>query len=215
MDDGCFSPDAFRPMLPADIGKICAGEWLTDMQSQLRDKNDIKIFILYLLRHIGYPLDFVSINDIVVQDGYVGYFDFVECFAELLETGNIRELCQEDGDRKEELYEITSQGIHVADNLDSRLLSTIREKSLKSALRLLSFRERGAKVKFDFQPIAGGRFLAHCIISEKGEELFNVSLTLESSNQLERIRHNFYDRPEVVYKGIMAVLTGEVNYLID
>ena len=59
------------------------------MHSQLRDKNDIKIFILYLLRHIGYPLDFVSINDIVVQDGYVGYFDFAECFAELLETGNI------------------------------------------------------------------------------------------------------------------------------
>ncbi|MBQ4064780.1 MAG: DUF4364 family protein [Clostridia bacterium] len=183
------------------------------MPSQLRDKNDIKIFILYLLRHIGYPLDFVSINDIVVQDGYVGYFDFVECFAELLETGNIVELSPEEG--KEELYEITPQGIHVADNLDSRLLSSIREKSLKSALRLLSFRERGAKVKFDFFPIAGGRFTASCVISEKGDELMNVTLTLESSNQLERIRHNFYDRPEVVYKGVLAVLTGEVNYLIE
>ena len=59
------------------------------MHSQLRDKNDIKIFILYLLRHIGYPLDFVSINDIVVQDGYVGYFDFAECFAEMLDDGLI------------------------------------------------------------------------------------------------------------------------------
>ncbi len=184
------------------------------MHSQLRDKNDIKIFILYLLRHIGYPLDFVSINDIVVQDGYVGYFDFVECFAELLETGNIVELPSEE-EGKEELYEITPQGVHVADNLDSRLLSSIREKSLKSALRLLSFRERGAKVKFDFQPMAGGRFTATCIISEKEEELMNVTLTLESSNQLERIRHNFYDKPEVVYKGVLAVLTGEVNYLID
>ena len=56
------------------------------MQAQLKDKNDIKIFILYLMRHVGRPLDFVSINDIVVQDGYVGYFDFVECFAELLEA---------------------------------------------------------------------------------------------------------------------------------
>jgi len=183
------------------------------MQSQLRDKNDIKIFILYLLRHIGYPLDFVSINDIVVQDGYVGYFDFVECFAELLETGNILEIPAEEG--REELYEITPQGIHVADNLDSRLLSSIREKSLKSALRFLSFRERGAKIKFDFRPLQNGRFLANCLITEKDEELLNVSLTLESGHQLERIRHNFYDKPEVVYKGIMAVLTGEVNYLIE
>lgn len=185
------------------------------MQVQLKDKNDIKIFILYLLRHIGYPLDFVSINDIVVQDGYVGYFDFAECFAELLETGNIAELKDPEDESKEERYEITAQGIHVADNLDSRLMASIREKSLKSALRLLSFRERGAKIRFDFQPLSNDRFLANCIISERGEELLNVSLTLESSNQLTRIRNNFYEKPEVVYKGILAVLTGEVNYLID
>ena len=185
------------------------------MPSQFRDKNDIKIFILYLLRHIGYPLDFVSINDIVIQDGYVGYFDFVECFAELLETGNIAELRREESEEGEELYEITQQGIRVADNLDSRILSSIREKSLKSALRFLSFRQRGAKVKFDFETLPGGRFEAACMISEKGEELLNVKVRLESSNQLERIRHNFYDRPEVVYKGILAVLTGEVNYLIE
>ena len=61
------------------------------MQGPLKDKNDIKIFILYLLRNIGYPLDFDNINDIVVQDGIVGYFDFADCFAELLDTGNIAE----------------------------------------------------------------------------------------------------------------------------
>lgn len=181
------------------------------MPSQLKDKNDIKIFILYLLRNIGYPLDFVNINDVVVQDGYVGYFDFVECFAELLETGNVEEIKTDDG----ELYQITEQGIHVADTLDSRLIGTIKEKSLKSALRMLSFKERDAKLKFDFQPIKNGRFAAVCKITEKDEEILSINLTLESSTQLERIRHNFYDKPEVVYRGILAVLTGEVNYLID
>ena len=153
--------------------------------------------------------------DIVVQDGYVGYFDFAECFAELLETGNIAEIRKEDGENAEELYAITEQGIDVVDDLHSRLLSSIREKSLKSALRLLSFRQRDAKVQFDFRPLANGRFTATCLITEKEEERMNVTLTLESVNQLEKIRHNFYDKPELVYKGILAVLTGEVNYLID
>lgn len=184
------------------------------MQSQLRDKNDIKIFILHLLRHICYPLDFVSINDIVVQDGFVGYFDFVECFAELLETGNVVEIPPvEEG--QDELYEITERGIHVSDTLGSRILPSIREKSLKSAMRFLSFRERGAKVKFDFQPLQNGRFMANCIITEKDKELLNVGVAVESTTQLERIRRNFYDKPEVVYRGVMAVLTGEVNYLMD
>jgi hypothetical protein len=165
------------------------------------------------LRHISYPLDFVSINDIVVQDGFVSYFDFVECFAELLETGNVLELPV--GEVGEELYEITPQGAIVAETLDSRILPSIREKSLKSAMRFLSFRERGAKVKFDFEPLPNGRFIAKCIITEKDKELLNVEVAVESSTQLERIRRNFYDKPEVVYRGIMAVLTGEVNYLIE
>ena len=183
------------------------------MHSQLRDKNDIKIFILHLLRHVSCPLDFVSINDIVVQDGFVGYFDFVECFAELLETGNVIELPTDEAG--EELYEISPNGMIVAETLDSRILPTIREKSVKSALRFLSFRERGAKLKFDFEPLPNGRFVAKCIITEKDKEIMNVELTVESSTQLEKIRRNFYDKPEVVYRGVMAVLTGEVNYLIE
>ena len=37
----------------------------------LRDKTDIKIFILYLLMHIEHPVDFVTLHDLVVQDGFV------------------------------------------------------------------------------------------------------------------------------------------------
>ena len=51
---------------------------------ELTDKFEIKIFILYLLKNIKEPLEFSTINDIVVQDGFVNYFDFAICFAELL-----------------------------------------------------------------------------------------------------------------------------------
>lgn len=180
------------------------------MQAPLKDKNDIKIFILYLLRNIGYPLDFVNINDIVVQDGFVNYFDFAECFAELLETGNVEEI-KRDGD---DLYTITEQGRHVADTLQSRLMSILREKSLKSALRLLSFKQRGADVKCEVEPLADGRFRMHCIVIDKHEETLHVTLILEDHLQVEKMRYNFMNKPETVYRGIMALLSGEVNYLI-
>ena len=97
--------------------------------AQLREKNDIKIFILYLMRHIGYPLDFSNINDIVLQDGIVNYFDFAECFAELIDSKNIEELTEGD----EVLYAITEQGKSVSDSLQSDLMMMIREKSLKKS----------------------------------------------------------------------------------
>ena len=179
---------------------------------QIKEKEDIKTFILFLMRNIGYPLEFSLINDIVLQDGFVASFDFTECFAELLETGNIHEIKGEDG---EELYEITEQGVLVADTLESDLMSMIKEKSLKSAVRLLSFRKRGAKVRFTSEKISDDDYEATCVITDRGGEIMKISLTLGSYNQLQKIKMNFTEKPEIVYRGVFAVLTGDVNYLID
>ncbi|MBR5538893.1 MAG: DUF4364 family protein, partial [Clostridia bacterium] len=106
------------------------------MQTRLSNKNDIKIFILYLLQNIQYSLDFPTINDIVVQNEYVNYFDFAECFAEILDMGHIIEEIEEDettGEQKT-LYRISPLGSAVVSQLQSGLLRSIRERSLKSAL---------------------------------------------------------------------------------
>lgn len=182
------------------------------MQAQLKEKNDIKIFILYLMRNIGYPLDFSNINDIVVQDEIVNYFDFAECFAELIDTGNVSETKDENG---ETVYSVTEQGKQVSDSLQSELFMMIREKSLKSALRLLDFKKRGSQIKCKSQPQPDGSYLLTCSIIESKEESMNLTLKVDNKKQLDRMEYNFNQRPEVVYRGILAVLTGEVNYLID
>jgi len=62
------------------------------MLAPLKDKNDIKIFILYLMKNIDYPLDFNTLSDIAVQDEFVSYFDFAECFAQLLDIGTVAQI---------------------------------------------------------------------------------------------------------------------------
>jgi len=181
------------------------------MQFQLKDKNDIKIFILFLLRNINYPLEFADINDIVVQDEIVNCIDFAECFAELLETNNIEEIKHENI----LLYQITEQGIQVADTLQSNLLNYIRTRSLKSALRLLSFKRRGSSVSAKGERREDKRFDLVCSIIEDKEEIFNLKITVDNIGQVEKMKYNFYDKPEVIYRGILALLSGEANYLID
>ena len=181
------------------------------MQGPLKDKNDIKIFILYLMRHIGYPLDFANINDIVVQDGVVGYFDFADCFAELLDTGNIVEVKVQGTC----LYRITDQGIHVADNLQSNILTAIRERSLKSALRLLSFKKKGSLIKHESEELKNGGYKLTCRIIEEKEEILNLCVFLDNKAQLDKMEYNFDKNPEVVYRGVLALLSGEVNYLVN
>ncbi len=179
------------------------------MKTTIKNKNDIKIFILYLMRNVGYPLEFSDINDIVVQDGFVSYFDFAECLSELIETENIKKTV--DGDV--EMYEMTEQGKSVADSLQSELLMMIRERSLKSALQLLSFKKRGASISFKSTPNKDGSFEVTCKIVEGAEEIFNMTLHVDNKKQLDRMEHSFRERPEYIYKGILSLMTGEADYL--
>ncbi len=194
------------------------------MQAPLKEKNDIKIFILYLLKNIGYPLDFNTISDIVVQDEFVNYFDFAECFAELLDSGTIEmhRVVEETADgslgrveKTTELYNITENGVRVVEQLQSNLLIMIKEKSLKSAMRLLSFKARGSDIKCTGNEREDGRYDLHCEIIENRETSLSVDLVIDDKHQLEKMMYNFNERPEVIYRGVISLLTGDINYLID
>ena len=45
------------------------------MALQLKEKTDVKIFILYLLMNIGKPIDIITLNDIIMEDEFVNQFD--------------------------------------------------------------------------------------------------------------------------------------------
>ena len=189
------------------------------MQAPLKEKNDIKIFILYLLKNLNYPLDFNTISDIVVQDEFVNYFDFAECFAELLDIGNIEQIPATQNVNTEkksaDLYRITPNGIQVVEQLQSNLLNVIKEKSLKSAMRLLSFKSRGSQVKCTGLERDDGRYDLKCEVIEDGAKLLELGVIIDSKYQLDKMMYNFNERPEVIYRGIISLLTGDINYLID
>ena len=198
------------------------------MQAPLKEKNDIKIFILYLLKNLKYPLDFNTISDIVVQDEFVNYFDFAECFAELLDSGTI-ELIRAGGEtvseatigkngrpeKKDELYSITENGVIVVEQLQSTLLNMIKEKSLKSAMRLISFKQRGFEVKCSGAEREDGKYDLHCEVIENKESLMEINLLVNDKQRYDQMMYNFNERPEVIYRGVVSLLTGDINYLID
>lgn len=187
------------------------------MYAPLKEKNDIKIFILYLLKNLKEPLDFNTISDIVVQDEFVNYFDFAECFAELLDAETIRQLREEERTTpgKFELYAITDKGIEVVEQLQSDLLNMIREKSLRSAMRLLSFKKQGSDIRCESNERPDGRYDLHCEIIEHGKAILKVDLVVEQKYLLDKMIRNFNERPEILYRGTVSLLSGDINYLID
>ena len=177
----------------------------------LRHKTDVKIFILFLLNNVRYPLTRSEILELVVADGFVADFDFAECFSELCDLGHI--VSASDGE--EECFLISPTGCEASAELEDTLVASIRKKSLHTAMRYLSLRKRGAEVFSDVTPHGDGHYTVSCRVVEGERELASFSLTLPSAAAAEGIRAHFLDKPEEVVRGITAAATGELEYLFS
>ena len=123
---------------------------------------DIKVFILYLMKNVGEPLEFTTVNDIVLQDEFVGYFDFAFCFSDLLDAGAI--VSEESGGKT--LYSVSALGLETLESYEGSLLPVIKERALRSALRLIAFNRSGSRITTDINEVAGG---VYARLSDRGQ----------------------------------------------
>ncbi len=178
----------------------------------ITDKSDVKIFILYLLMRIDRPVDFITLNDIAVQDGYVSQFDFMDGFHELKATSAIESFKNDDG---EEMWQITPAGVTAAQTLKSSIMTEIMEKAARSALALISFKHRDTKVSSSITKDKNGKYVVNMVAKDKEQEFMNISLSFDSQHTAEAMKSSFDRSPELVYRGLLGILSGDINYLAD
>lgn len=183
------------------------------MSSPLGNKQNIKIFVLYLMQNVGYPMDFVTVNDIVMQTDYVAYLDFAETFSMLEEGGLIRrEGVNESG---EATYTVTAKGRTVVESFQGDILPSILEESLTCALRYLDFSRRGTKATCRITPNPAGGFDVTCALTEQEITLLSITLWADTRARADLMEAQFRRSPENIYRATLALMSGKVNYLFD
>lgn len=183
------------------------------MRTQIGSMNNVKIFVLYLMRSINYPMNFATINDIVMQTDFIMYLDFAVAFHEMLD-GALIEITGTD-EHGDSLYAVTPRGRMVAEELKGDILPSILDKSLAAALRYLDFKKRKVTVKSDEKKLEDGSFDVTVSILEDGKIILSTTLNVDSEHRVAEMRRNFHDRPEVIYRGLVALLSGKMDYLFD
>ena len=183
------------------------------MSSPLGNKQNITVYVLYLMQNVGYPLDFVTLNDIIMQTDYVAYLDFAETFSRLEES----ELIARSGNNEkgEPTYVVTGKGRTVVESMKGDILPSILEESLTCALRHLDFTRRGVKATCRSTPNPMGGYDFTCAITEGGTTLLSITLWTDSRERAERMEAQFRTHPENTYRATLALMSGNVNYLFD
>ncbi|MBO5091311.1 MAG: DUF4364 family protein [Clostridia bacterium] len=180
----------------------------------MKDKSEIKIFILHLMDRIGYPVNCNDVCSILSQESIAGYFECGDCFTELVEAGHLIDSGLPD-DKGETTYVVTDSGKQIESALSDQISSSIKEASYRSAIRYLSFEKRGAIVNCHKTRLESGKYSVHCEIVEKGRRVLEINIDVDTEREADTMLFNFRRRPEVVFQGTMALVSGEKNYIFE
>lgn len=170
---------------------------------------DLKVFLLFLLDNIRYPVDSDTITSIVSENTDDITLDYQQCLGELVDSEYL--LYDEiDGVR---YYMISDKGREVASELYDNLDAGFRERSLRSAIRHLSLSKSEASIKSYVEKTENGRYRVTLEAFDRYGELMKTSLAVNSLAEAEQIKRNFESKPDGVYRGVLFSATGRIEYL--
>ncbi len=167
----------------------------------LRDKNEIKILICFLMDKVRSPLSKSDVTLALQTYGIANYFETSDAFSEMVSNGSIKK--QSDGK-----YSITKEGKIIVDELSGKLSSLIKDRGLK-AVRSYVERAKSEKENKVFIKENKYGFEVTCIISDGSFEMLKFSLYAPDRETACRIKNNFYKNPEDIYKNILLLVTKQ------
>ena len=175
----------------------------------LKTETDIKVFLLFLLDNIGYPLEYEVILAIVEENTDDISLDYSECLERLVASGHL-EIDELDGSR---YYSITAKGRLVAAELYDTIDKGFRERSLRSAIQYISLTDSGRSIDAYITETESHRFIVTMEAHDRFGEVMKTSVTVNSREDAEMIKKNYEAKPEKVYRGIPFSVTGRLDYL--
>lgn len=170
----------------------------------LYSSQEIKILICYMLDGAGEPLARQAVLDILTAGGMANYFEAGAAMDELIRMGQLEESA--DG-----CLAPTDMGRQTASTLSGRIPFTLRERSLKAAMQLLTRIRRERENRVTVEPADHGRMVT-CTIEDADTPLLSVSLRVADDMQADLVKEHFLDDPTLVYQSLIALLTGDASW---
>ncbi len=167
----------------------------------LYSRNDIELLICYMLLSVEEPIEREAVLEIVAGNGMANFFESGAAIDELLRLGNLTESGTGG-------LSLSEKGRAATATLYDRLPYTLRERSVKAAVQLLSRRRNERENDVRIIDTADDCTVI-CSINDADRPLMEVSLRVADTMQGQLIRDRFLDDPTLLYRSLIAVLTGD------
>ncbi len=175
----------------------------------LNTMTDIKVFVLFILDNLGYPLDHTSVISILSENTDKIIFGYDECLRELSDAGHLLY----DEVNGEKYYMISDTGHMIASELYDTLDKDFRDQSLRYAAKYFSLSKSGARVKSIVEKTENNKYRVTMKAYDLEDEVLSVSITVTSKIEAEKMARNFEAKPDGLYRGVLFSATGRLEFL--
>ena len=169
----------------------------------LRSKREIKVLICYLFFSVKEPMSESVVSEAIMEYELANFFEVKAAFNELKNSENLRQNDIIDG---EITYSLTENDKMVAEQLESTLAYSVKEKALKCAVELLSERKTLRENSVEITKNEHGCFVT-CKSSGGNVDLLSFTLFAPDTEQAELMKKSFLSYPATVYKTMLALMT--------
>ena len=176
------------------------------------EKNEIKLYLLYLFRLLerqDMEVDFDTLSEIVMWEGAVNHFDFSQAFSELLAAGSIDTVQRENG---VDLHKISGKGTIIIDNMADVLIADVRDNAMRSLMRFISYKRDGS-VYTNKITEEGSGWRIKCALTAGGKDIVSISIYSDNRQYLEKISIRFSENAEKIINSTVGIVAGDVDFL--
>lgn len=169
----------------------------------LRNRDDIKLMICYLLNKVNKPITKSDLIDAFSENSIANYFEISQAITDLLSNATI----DYNVDGEDEILLSTEKSNEIASDLGGDLPLTVREKALNSAIRLMTVRESEKENDVRIESVADGGYNVYLTLKNGEDELMNLKIYTPNSSQAELLKRNYLEDPIKLYSSIVSILT--------
>lgn len=166
----------------------------------LRNRNEIKTLICYLVSRLDTPITKGQLNNIICEEGLANYFELNQALSEVIDNGNIFAAESDDP----ELF-ITEIGKQNTITLEKDLPYTVRENAFNAAVRLQTRLRREREHKIEINRLEKGCNITMSVLDGE-DELMTVTIFVADYEQALAVKEKFLSDPVNVYSNIVALL---------
>ena len=168
----------------------------------IRSRFGVRILLCYILKNVKAAVSRCAFIKILTDTELVNFFEINPALDALKENG-LATLTERDGD---DYFEITPDGISVADKLETDIPLIAREKALAVAFTVVARERLKGNVDYKIEKTAGG-YCVTLTVQDNGEIMMQTKLFAADYLQAQLVGENFLKDPDKLYSGIINALT--------